>query len=192
MRPKFSDITSDDADPVPHLWTSVYERTKRKVRDCVVVAVASSGIDLVLKLTEICPETFGILYVLVVPRGAQSGRYQLKDWLDRASLGSYLEHYRAYFEGDGRHDIWVKPDDDSLIVYDRHEILYLYGDLDGFCGVLEKLGYRQGEVRVDFPHEHHYNFEFDNEQFSIVDSGDYIHFDLVPGQDYEIDDSRPY
>ncbi len=128
--------------------------------------------------------------MLVVPRGARPGRYQLTEWLDRSSLMSYLERYRAYFEGDGRHDIWLKCADESLIVYDRHEILYLYGDLEGFIGVLEALGYRPGKVRVNFPHEHHYNGEFDNDQSSIVDSADYTHFDLVPGQDYQPDDPR--
>ena len=191
MRPKFSAVTSKGAQPSPYVWQPLYERNESNGKHRLTVAVASSGIDLILKLVAVTPEPFGILYVLVVPRGTQPGRFQLKHWLDRGSLDSFLEQYRKYFEGDGRHDIWIKPDDDSLIVYDRHEILYLYGELDDFCRVLENQGYDEGNVRVDFAHEHHYNHEFDSEQFSIVDSGDYTRFDLVSGQDYESDDPRP-
>lgn len=175
-----------------HQWQPVYERFWLKDRECVVAAVVGSGIDLILKLTDNMPEPFGILYVLIVPRKATPGRYQMRGYIDRLSLVSYLNRYREYFEGDGRHDIWVKSGDDSLVVYDRHEVLYLYGDLDRFCGVLDNLEYRSKVFRVDFAHIHHYNEEFDNDQFSIVDSDDYIHFELVAGQDYEIDDPRPH
>ncbi|MDR3692253.1 MAG: hypothetical protein P4L46_22920 [Fimbriimonas sp.] len=190
MRPKFWDLTRDGADPVSHRWKPVYERVRTATDNTVVATVVGSGADLMLQLTENCPEPFAILYVLVVPRRTQPGRYQLKEWMDRESLVAYLERYRAYLEGDGRHNLWVKCGDDSLIVYDRHETLYLYGDLDGFIKVLEHVGYGPGEVRVDFPHEHHYNYEYDGDEQSIVNSGDYTRFDLVPGQDIERDDPR--
>jgi len=191
MRPKFADLTSEaNPLPLPHQWKPLYERVQLKNKESIVVAVTGSGIDLILNLTEITPEPYGILYVLVVPCGSQSGRYQLKEWLDRSSLISYLERYRAFLEGDGRHNLWVKCGDDSLIVYDSHEVIYLYGDLDRFCTVLESLGYSQGEVRIDFPHEHHYNSEFDSEERSIADSADYTRFDLVAGQDFDANDPR--
>lgn len=191
MRPKFCEISRDaDPAPVPHRWKPVYERVRLKNRDSVVAAIANSGIDLILKLTDQSSGPFGILYVLVVPRRTQPGRYQLKEWLDRVALVAYLETYRAYLEGDGRHHLWIKCGDNSLIVYDRHETIYLYGDLEEFCGLLDSLGYSEGEVRIDFPHEHNYNCEFDDEERSIADSDEYMRFDLVPGQDYERDDPR--
>jgi len=184
MRPKFTDRQNDaNARPGPHLWGPVYERVQSESGDRIVATVPGSGIDLILKLTEDTPGPYGILYVLVVPRKTTPGRYQLKEWLDRSSFVTYLERYRAYFEGDGRHHIWVNCGDESLVVYDRHETLFLYGDLEEFSGVLDDLGYSAGEVRIDFAHVHSYNEEFDDDELSIVNSDDYIYFDLVRSRD---------
>ena len=189
MQPKFVDMSS------PGDLFYLCRTVGRGVSDRLVKKQGASGrgcsgrevglIWAILKLTEDGPEPYGILYVLLVPRGAEPGRYQLREWLDQSSLVAYLNRYRAYFEGDGRHHLWVNCDDQSLIVYDRHETLHLYGDLDRFCGVLESLGYAAGDVRTDFPHAHHFNSEFDDDQFSIVNSDDYIRYDLVPNQDIE-------
>ena len=191
MKPKFSVTPANaDADEVRHIWPWIYGRVPMGSKEALLVGIANSGIDLILRLTADDPGPFGILYVLVVARPTKAGRYQLKNPLDSDAFQEYLERNRLYFEGDGRHHLWIRCGDGSLIVYDRHEMLYLYGDLNRFSEVLDSMGYSQGRVAVDFPHSHHYNQEFDLEEKSITESDEYMRFNLVPGVDYPRDDPR--
>jgi hypothetical protein len=63
---------------------------------------------------------------------------------------SYLERWRRTSRVTG-HDLRGKCGDESLIVYYRHEVVYLYSDLEGFCLVLEELGYEAGKSESTFP-----------------------------------------
>ena len=189
--PKFADRRKDLSQPPQrHVWLPRYERIKMGSEDAIVAAISGSGVELILKLAQKCPEPYGILYVLLVAIKTRPRRYQLDGWLDYEALTEYFENYRRYFEGDGRHHIWVRCGDESLIVYDKHEILYLYGAVDLFRETLESLGYTEGEVRIDFAHSHYYNREYHADEVSIVESGEYMRFDLVPGQDYDEGDPR--
>lgn len=59
-------------------------------------------------------------------------------------MEGFLREFRAYFESDGRHHIWVSSlqasalQASATLVYDQHDVIYAYGPLEslqGYCRV---------------------------------------------------------
>lgn len=143
----------------------------RDPRGRLVVESASGSFDVLLDLCRELPEPLGVLYVLLVPRGGgDAGRYQSPLPQTRESVARFLQRFRSFLESDGRHNLWIASvGSGSQIVYDRHDCLYVYGDLATFERMLEQRGFR----RLDQPsrvgrHAHHYHECFDEEQRSVL------------------------
>ena len=116
-------------------------------------------------------EPFGILYVLVVPRGgSETGRYQVANPVSREQAKEFLGRFKEYFENDGRHDIWVASvSDASQLVYDRHNVIYTYGPLLEFENVLLSRGFANAEfVRFPSPYTHNYHAAFDQAERDVL------------------------
>lgn len=148
-------------------WTEYqYGRVWKREESRLVAAPDKGQVDLILRLADELQEPFRVLYVLLVPRddGQDEGRFELAEPLGRAELRSFLRRYRELFEHDGRHHLWVaSPVDDATVVYDQHNVLYLYGPLLRFENVLKEQGLSEGEVLLPSPHSHHYHEELDSE-----------------------------
>lgn len=121
-----------------------------------------------------------MLYVLVVPRGeAPEGRYQSPAPADSAELDAFLRRFGPLLEGDGRHHFWLGAESGAgTVVYDRHDVIYAYGDLDAYETELRDLGCRPGEVRFPVPHTHRYNPEFDADARALHADRRWIHSPL--------------
>ncbi len=166
-------------------YSKTYTRELGKKGPVICATVPRDGLSLIFKILESKPEPFMFLYVLVVSAagGGSEGRYQFEDWVDRPYLYDWLTHHRDFLEQDGRHNLWILCGDQSQIVYDRHETLYLYGDPDPMEAILKADGYQEGEFAVDFAHSHHYHREFNHFEKAIAESEEFIFFPLVPEQD---------
>ena len=102
---------------------------------------------------------FWLLYILEVGRsGGEAGRYQVPEPLNIEEVGQFLETFRDFFEEDGRHELWIAPSvTDAKIVYDNHNVLYLYGPLDTFIAALGRhLTAAADRVEFPYPHCHHH------------------------------------
>lgn len=154
---------SDSLGDREHRYEGVWDIEDAKGTERLVVAPAAGHIPLVADLIGELPEPFGILYVLVVPRGGhEPARYQSPYPTDRAETLGFLNEYQEYFERDGRHHLWVMSlPASSTLVYDNHNVIYAYGPLERFQSVLERRGLRRGDVRFPVPHTHQYNSEYD-------------------------------
>jgi hypothetical protein len=131
-------------------------------------------------------EPFGVLYVLLLSRKrvAEPGRYQSPVPLDRLVMESFFETFREFFEGDGRHHVWVTSlADESTIVYHHHNVLYAYGPLDRFEALADAHDLRRGEVRYPMPHMHSYLPDFDNEETRILEYWQWKRFPLQADDD---------
>jgi len=124
------------------------------------------------QLATVMNEPFFVLYVLVIPRNgaAERGRYQGPIPISLEELRAFLREFRKFFENDGRHHLWVgSADKSSLLVYDRHNVVYAYGPVGQFKKVIESSGLCESEViRFPVPHTHHYNAEFDEEERRLL------------------------
>jgi hypothetical protein len=161
----------DGTDDEPYAYPNIWAREKTSGPDRLLIAPAADQIGLLLKLSACMQPPFRLLYVLVVTRaGSELGRYQSPSEIDKQQLESFLSKYSAYLERDGRHAIWLmSPTDQSMLIYDRHNVIYAYGTLDRFSAILQKEGLSEAaEVRFPSPHSHHYNSEFDADETRIL------------------------
>jgi len=151
----------------------------------LVIGPQGGHVALLEELARTARGPFGILYVLVMSRcGRADGRYQSPVPVDETDLSAFLREFGTYFEGDGRHHLWIQSVSDSTcIVYDHHEVLYAYGDLKRLEQVLSARGLNPGQVAIPVPHEHKFNAQFDVEEDRIMGYWNWKAFPLAPGDD---------
>lgn len=176
---KFGTLQGDDW--IPFAYLNVWEQEKTTGPARLIIAPASGQIELMRKLAEVLPEPFGILYVLLVPRGqGQPGRYQSPVPSSRAELDAFLTQFQEFFERDARHHIWIMSlPASATLVYDNHNVIYAYGPLEKFKQVLKQQGFQEGSVRFPSPHSHNYNVEFDQAEKDVIAYWDWLHFPVA-------------
>ncbi len=166
MKPhKFSHMVGTES--VPYVYPNVWEVEQTTEPEHLIIASSAEQIELMLELTKLLSESFGVLYVLTVPHGSGSepGRYQNVQPSTRTEMETLLKRFRRYFESDARHHLWVTSlPSSALLVYDNHNVIYAYGPLDEFKEVLRASDLTEGQVRFPFPHAHNYNSEFDEDE----------------------------
>lgn len=165
----------------PNIWN--LQKTSGPER--LIIAPASGHIELITELTRILPEPFGILYVLVVPRGGNDeGRYQNAQPASRSEMETFLSSFSDFFENDARHHIWLASMPNQVtLVYDRHNVIYAYGELERFKQILLAKGLTQRQVSFPVPHAHYYHPRFDAEESRVLSYMEWQKFPLA-----EIDD----
>jgi len=170
---KFGHLTStgeDEPFTYPNTWA--FEKTSVG-SERLKIAPKTGHVTLIRELCELMNPPFWILYVLLLSRSRihSPGRYQNPQPLTRKQLAAFLDRFRNYFERDARHDFWVsEADGSSLLVYDRHNVIYAYGPLQQYEQMLRAKGFEQTqEVLFPAPHSHHYNSEYDGEEDALVD-----------------------
>ena len=157
-------------------YADIFAVEKTSGPERLVIAPSANHVSILIDLLEVMPEPFGILYVLVVPRGgSEAGRYQTANPVSREQAEKFLKRFREFFEYDGRHDIWVAsmsgPDQ---LVYDRHNVIYAYGPLPEFENLLSGRGLAKVEsVRFPSPHTHNYHAAFDQDGRDVLHHWDW-------------------
>ena len=144
----------------PDIWV----REKTTGPDRLAIAPREKQTELLIDLMSAMDGPFGILYVLVVPRGeGMSGRYQSPEPLNADQVQSFLNRFRRFLEEDGRHSLWIASvSSPSMLVYDRHNVIYAYGDLERFKQVLLSHSLEEREsVNLPDPHIHRYHAAYD-------------------------------
>lgn len=136
---------------------------------------------LLFKLVEGLRPPFQLFYVLHTPRGeGEAGRYQ-SPTLSRTQTQDFLRRFEAYFLADARYDLWVRSaSSGDVIVWDRHNDLYVYGGLDDIAERLMQLGFQEGLPPSIGTHQHHYRGEFDREAAEVLNSFNWHRTPLRP------------
>jgi hypothetical protein len=123
-----------------------------------------------LELAKSLSPPYFLLYVLHTSRcGNESARYQSPP-LDYESLAEFFTRFEDFLAHDGRHDLWLhSAGDNTMIVWDRHDVLFIYGSLDRAERFLDSRGFSKGEPAVaSNPHAHHYHDECDQAENEVV------------------------
>jgi len=162
---------SEDADGewTERLGANVYLREIYSGGERVRLAVPANARSVMRALAECLPAPHQLLYVLHTPRGeGEPGRYQ-SEMLPDGELRKFLDRFEDFFWADGRHDLWLRSaESGALIVWDRHNDVYGYGDLDGFEEALGQLGFEPGAPPPLGAHLHHYRVEFDGDATALL------------------------
>jgi hypothetical protein len=148
--------------------------------------IGVKGLSVFRSLLSLLTPPYWVLYVLIIPRtdGIQPGRYQSPEAVTADELDAFLDEFGSFLESDGRHDLWVKSaPTPGLLVYDRHEIVYGYGDLERMKAVLEVEGYAPGAVDIPNPHSHHYYSQNDETLRRMIEEWSWVYSPLQPSDE---------
>jgi len=171
----------ENAEDVPHVHNHTFAEQATPSR--IIAAPSAGHFSLLFSLAEGLPGPFAALWVLRVSRGrADEGRYQ-SPFLALAELRVALEPIRTFLSEDGRSQLWLhSPEVDATLVWDQHDLLYLYGPLAPFRATLVCAGLREAEpVSISFPHGHHYHAAFDDAEASMASLFEWRVTPLRPG-----------
>ena len=163
--PKLTTGAEDQPVQYGNVW--IKEMTTGPER--LVIGANEKHIELITALMNVMPEPFGVLYILDVSHcGHKPGRYELNRPLSRDDAEFFLWDFQTYLEQDARHQIWIASSGGKeMIVYDQHDLIYVYGSLDRYLGALP-AGFIEGKSLIPVPHNHHYNTQFSLEEDRIM------------------------
>jgi len=175
----------DSGNEHEYLHPNRWQRERTAGPDRLAISTIGDYTDLLLALASALEEPFGVLYVLLVSRtGLEPGRYQKSEPATPQEIDEFVREYARFLEGDGRHHLWLTSlPGNSTLVYDNHNIVYAYGELEAFESTLRELGLSEGPVTIPAPHCHRYHAEFDSEEESILRHWRWLHFPLEAGDD---------
>ena len=157
---KFGFHSQDESNQ--YNYSDIYNVEQNSSYERIVLGLTKSHIDIILDLIDVYKGPFYILYVLHTPRTCDEGRYQ-SGALTYGEVSTLLNCYKDFFENDARHDIWVySPETNTTIVYDRHNLIYLYSFTEMHLQVILRNGLKKAPVNIPSPHMHCYNSEYDN------------------------------
>jgi hypothetical protein len=150
-------------------WNDIFTVEKYPTFSRIVIGCKSQEIPLILEFCKEIEGPFGVLHVLLVSRmRKESGRYQIPKPLSYAELESFLYEHREYFECDGRQHLWVSSvSGEGQFIYDNHNFIYAYGDIENHINKLISKGFNEGEIKIPAPHCHNYHSELDSEEDSV-------------------------
>ena len=166
-------------------WENLFEKEEFPNFSRLRIGCREKEIPLILDFCKRMDGPFGVLHVLLVSRlGKEPGRYQSPSPLSYDELELFLYQHQEYFERDGRQHLWVaSASGEGQFIFDNHNFLYAYGDLDSFISTLVEKGFSEGEVNIPAPHTHNYHVEFDDKEESMNDAFEWLYSPLQEGDD---------
>lgn len=177
-----------DNEFIPHDYGNVFFQQPCGNGFRLVIGPSRDQVDLLSELAGVLQgNPWFLLYVLLVPRlgDRQPGRYQSEPFESHAFLDSFLRSFRCFFEGDGRHHVWVgSAANDGTLVYDQHDVIFAYGPLDQFKAILVSRGFRESEFWFPAPHTHAFLPENDAEEERLMAEIQWQRYDLQPGDEW--------
>ncbi|MCE2573740.1 hypothetical protein [Motilimonas eburnea] len=166
-------------------WDDLYEVEEYPNFSRLLIGCKAREIPLILEFCKEMEGPFGVLHVLLASRlGKESGRYQSPYPLSYDELELFLYEHQEYFERDGRSHLWVSSvTGEGQFIFDNHNYIYAYGDIEGYVSKLMLKGFSEGEVKIPVPHCHNYHVEFDGEEESVNNSFEWLYSPLQDGDD---------
>ncbi|KAB1159745.1 hypothetical protein F7018_05400 [Tenacibaculum aiptasiae] len=164
-------------------YGKIFEQSDNSIK----IATSKNQIELLSDLLNDLEPPFYILYVLVVSRiGQKLGRYQSPIFETKKELTKFLNQYRKYFETDARHHIWIGTvENTGLLVYDQHNVIFAYGNVENYRNRLNKNKYKEQNFTFPVPHGHLYHEENDKYERSILKEFDWEIFPLQENDIYD-------
>ncbi|WP_144407724.1 hypothetical protein [Gynuella sunshinyii] len=166
-------------------WDNLYQKERYPDFSRLLIGCKSKEIPLILELCKEMKGPFGVLYVLLVSRlGKASGRYQSPCPLSYEELELFLYEHQEYFERDGRQHLWVSSvSGEGQFIFDNHNYIFAYGDINSYISKLESKGFSEGEIRIPAPHCHNYHTDFDSEEEAVNNEFEWLYSPLQEGDD---------
>ncbi|MFT5152589.1 MAG: hypothetical protein ACI841_002588 [Planctomycetota bacterium] len=184
---KFSAL-NDEGIPIPFEYGDLFFRQPCDGSERIVIGPTTDQIRLIrLLASHFTAESFWTLYVLLVSHGENLlGRYESPPIGQAADLATFLDTFGSFFEDDGRHHLWVaSTSSPDLLVYDQHNVIFVYGDLDKFESVLLDGGFREQKFWFPTPHAHQYPAVHAETESKLLGHFDWKWSPLQKGDEWE-------
>lgn len=185
--PKFGHLNSL-GDPVTHDYGDVYFRQQCGEASRLVIGPSGVQVKLLDQLSlRFSGAKYYFLYVLLVSHsGRAPGRYQSPLIETHEDLQLFIWTFQRFFENDGRHHLWIaSPSSSDLLVYDQHNVIFAYGNLNAFEPVLKEQRFRQQEFWFPSPHFHGYDAANATAEDELMGYFDWRYFELQPGDEWD-------
>lgn len=152
-----------------HFYSNSYVDENTSGTNRLKVSLSNSHIATLIQLLEKMDGPFFLLYILHTPRTtAEAARYQSPE-LSKEDAVLLLQEYKKYLEDDGRHDLWIHaPKSNTTIVYDRHNLIFLYGLNALQIECVQQLCRPVETISIPAPHIHFYHAEYDDAEEGIL------------------------
>lgn len=162
-----------------HYYSDIYNAEQKSSYERIIIGLERNQIDIVLDLAAVLNGPLYILYILHTPStDNEPGRYQSKA-LAYDGVRTLLNRFKKFFENDARHDIWIHSSEtNTTIVYDRHNLIYLYGFSDEHVFIIEKKGLHKESFITPCHHVHRYNSEYDIFESQLINEYQWIRTSL--------------
>ena len=183
---RLAKLSGPDVDSsIEFVHPNIWQREEHSAWSRLLIGAREREIQLILDLCRGSPGFFGVLYVLLVSRlGHSEGRYQNPEPISYEDLELFLYTFQEFLEQDGRHHLWVTyVTGEGQFIFDNHNMIYAYSDLDRYESELQARGFRRGSVVVPAPHCHNYHGEFDQSEDELMTYWDWKRFPLEPDDD---------
>lgn len=174
-----------DNQHMEYQYENMFYREEYPEWSRVTISSNSGYIELIKEIVGKWDGPLGVLYVLSVPRtGRTPARYQSPSPCSFSELCQFCDMFSEYFEKDGRHHIWfIDVTNDRKVVYDNHNLLYVYGDDTNVINLLKEKDFVQYPISIPAPHVHRYNPELDHYEDRIMTDFNWIEFPIVEEHD---------
>ena len=142
--------------------------------DRLVIAPEKNHLHIMVELAKAWSGKSYLLYVLIYSRLGlhPTGRYQSRPNLSHSDIKKACSDFKTYLETDGRHHLWIASLDTSArVVYDHHNIIYAYGDLEIYKSMLKSLDFVEGPYTVPEHHAHVFHPANDYYEDKIMSRG---------------------
>ena len=179
---KFASL-DEFGNEVAHSYGNLYFRQPCGNSERAVIGPSNAHIKLLDELAATFPtQRYYILYVLLLSHAGRSpGRYESPMIASHEDLQLFLWTFQLFFEGDGRHHLWIaSADSGDLLVYDQHEVIFAYGDLNTFERVLQKKGFTAKEFWFPLPHSHAFEPANTTVEDQLMNYFEWKYFELQP------------
>ena len=184
---KFAALNETGED-VGYDYGNVYFRQPSGNSERLVIGPSNSQVKLLDSLAATFPsQRYFILYVLLISHASrQPGRYQSPIIASHEDLQLFIWTFQEFFEGDGRHHIWIgSPDSGDLLIYDQHDVIFGYGNLAAFESVLQSQGFRNEDFWFPSPHSHSFDPANVNSEDQLMKYFEWQYFELKPADKWD-------
>lgn len=123
----------------------------------LILATNEDRIDVFKSLLDFYPGPFVITVVVQSPHGAikKAGRYYSEWDRTRTQIDYFLDYFHDYISFCGLIHVWVTcQGTDGIVVYDQHDVFYVYGKPLEIANMFLDKGYSEGIPPIEFAHAH--------------------------------------
>lgn len=174
-------IADQDGEIGPYVPTDTYEINRTGLGTRIIARTNQDRIEFFKAILDLYPGPFFITLVVQEPYGEfqVAGRYYSDKGKTRVQIDYFLDYFHDFICYDGFHHLWISCETtDGIIVYDQHDIFFMYQQTDQILDYLRSHDFCEGHVGADFHHAHRSRADISPGTKELLEYGPWYHSPL--------------